>query len=210
VRVVSVFCLFGVVNLLGACTSTVDGPREFTVAPGEYGAAFAATSEALRELDFELERIDAASGVITTKPHFAPGFLEPWDQTQSGLDDEWEDALNMQAREVRVTFTPAAEIAAEADGMQATDATIPDLRAAEGEIVGSVWVTLYRQQRAGRRLDSESVGRSTFYTDPDLGARAGSRYMVPLRRDQRLESRLAARIRESLATPGEAADQKTP
>ncbi|HZW10599.1 MAG TPA: hypothetical protein VFF69_11910 [Phycisphaerales bacterium] len=201
--------LFAASALLGGCASSVDGPREFSVAPGSYESAFEATGEALRGLQFELERIDAASGVITTKRHFAPGLLEPWDPSQSGPGDEWEDALNMQAREVRVTFTPVAAPAPDPGDAAAAPAT--DLRTAEGEIVGSVWVTVYRQQRAGRRLESEWIGGSTVYSDPDLNARAGARYMVPLRRDERLESRLAARIRETIEThPGEDAGQKSP
>lgn len=195
-------------HLLGACAAETGGSREFAVPAGSYEAAFDATSDLLREMHFELERIDAASGVITTKAHFSPGLLEPWDPTQTGLDQEWEDALNMQAREVRVTFAPADQEPAAADAALTSGEAPIDLRQAGGDLVGSVWVTIFRQQRAGRRLDSEWVGGSTVYQDPDLNARAGARYLVPLRRDERLEARLADRISDELP-PAETPPQQS-
>jgi hypothetical protein len=188
-----VACALFVLGLIG-CTSRVEGSRDFMVPAGQYALAFDATRDALHELDFDLDRVDAAAGVITTRPHFSQGLFEPWDHTQTGARDEWEDAANMQAREVRVTFVPA-----DANSIPADDATpAPDMRDAPGEVVGSVWVTLYRHHRAGRRLDSEWVGGSTTFSDPALAARAGARYLVPLRRDEHLESRLAAAVRERL------------
>lgn len=180
--------------ILGGCSSPPDGPRDFAVAPGAYDQAFSATREVLRDMRFDLERVDAASGVITTKPHFSQGLFEPWDPTQSGFDQEWEDAMNMQAREVRVTFAPAEPPPAAEDAP-------PDLREAEMPLVGSVWVTVLRQHRAGRRLDAEWIGASSFAFDPELAARAGQRYLVPLRRDERLEARLAAAITAAIAPP---------
>lgn len=180
------------VILLGGCSARVDGPREFAIAPGGYPAAFDATRELLRDMDFELERVDAAAGVITTRPHFSQGLFQPWDSTQSGLGDEWEDALNMQARVVRVTFAPAGEAPSEFDD--------------ESEMVGSVWVTLYRQQRSGRRLDSEWVGGSTFAGDPLQQKRHASTYLVPMRRDASLEARLAERLGTATSPPPERPD----
>ena len=168
------------------CASRKPGPREFIIAPGHYPAAFDATREVLRQMDFELDRVDAVAGVITTKPHFSTGAFEPWDATQSSFKDEWEDAMNMQARAVRVSFVPAA-------GAASSDP------AAEPEMVGSVWVTLYRNQRSGRRLDSEWVGGSTFASDPLMQRRHTSAYLVPIRRDKPLEARLAAQIQHELA-----------
>ncbi len=124
-------------------------------------------------MDFELDRVDATAGVIATRPHFSMGIFEPWDTTQSSFADEWEDTVNMQARAVRVTFAPA-EGAADGVGFD------------EAPMVGSVWVTLYRNQRSGRRLDSEWVGGSTFTGDPLQQQRHTSNYLVPTRRDEAL------------------------
>jgi hypothetical protein len=200
-RTLGLLALAGLAQLLAGCAQESGSGRVFAVDAGRYPEAFDATRDALRSLDFELDRVDAATGVITTLPHFSPGLLEPWDHTQTGLGSDWEDTVNMQAREVRVTFSPAEPRAPSAGG----DAPLPDLRLAEGNLVGSVWVTLHRQHRAGRRLDSEWVGGSTFYMDPDLGARAGSRYLVPIKRDEALEARLAEAIREKLGSAGSAA-----
>ena len=175
-----------VVSLLGGCAHRVDGPREFTVAPGHYPAAFDATRELLRDMDFTLERVDADSGVISTEPRFSRGLLEPWDATQTGLSDEWEDTVNMQARSVRVTFTQ--------DGSEPTDD--------DAETTATVWVTLYRNHRSGRRLDSEWVGGSTFAGDPLQQARHSSAYLVPTRRDEALEARLADTIMRALGGGG--------
>lgn len=170
-------------SLLGGCASHTDGPREFVIAPGAYAEAFEATREVLLDMDFQLERVDAASGVITTAPHFAQGLLEPWDETQSSASDEWEDAMNMQAREVRVTFSAP-------DGAQGPEPARLD----ETALTAAVHVTVLRQQRAGRRLDSAWVGGSTFSIDPALREQGGSNYLVPIRRDKQLESRLAHEI----------------
>ena len=184
-----VLCV-SVVSFSGGCASREPGSREFAIAPGSYPSAFDATREVLRQMDFELDRVDAVAGVITTKPHFSTGAFEPWDATQSSFKDEWEDAMNMQARSVRVTFHPAEGI---------TEETTEGTPADKAALVGSVWVTLYRNQRSGRRLDSEWVGASTFAYDPLMQQRHTSTYLVPIRRDEPLEARLAAKIRQELA-----------
>ncbi len=173
----------------GGCASAVEGTGEFTFASRDYPAAFDATRDALREYRFTLERIDAEAGVISTTRELSPGLLEPWSPLQTGFGDEWEDTFNRQAREVRVTFEPEGE---------------------DGETMrASVWVTLLRQHRAGRRLDSEWVGGSTFALDPQLRERHTSTYFVPTRRDSSLEARLARRIEAEIrggTAEAEAAD----
>lgn len=181
------------VALLTGCASSVDGPTEFTVAEGAYAEAFDATREVLREFDFTIDRVDAAAGVITTTPHFSQGLFEPWDHTQTGFTQEWEDALNSQAREVRVRFAPQS----------GEPGTIEDLRAAAEPMVADVQVTLLRRHRTGRRLDSEDIASSSFYVDSDLRERGVVNYLVPIRRDAKLEARLAAKIAARLPQPSE-------
>lgn len=161
---------------LGGCASSVDHSGHFSFARSDYTAAFDTSRDVLRGYRFELERIDAEAGVISTVPEFSPGLLQPWSPLQTGLGDEWEDTLNHQSRAVRVTFEP--------DGPES--------------MRGSVWVTVLREQRAGRRLDSETVGGSTFTVDPQLRERHSSVYLVPVRRDPSLEARLAKRIEDDL------------
>lgn len=177
----------GLVSALGGCAASVDHPSEFTFAISDYQSAFDTTREVLREYRFEIARIDADAGVIATAPAFSPGVLAPWSPLQTGVRDEWEDTLNQQAREVRVTFEPQ------------DDETMR----------GSVWVTLLRQHRAGRRLDSEWVGASSFSIDPQLVERHASTYTVPVRRDESLEARLAKRIEDELLSSAAATNAES-
>lgn len=176
---------------LGGCASAVDHSGQFTFATNDYTAAFDTTRDVLRSYRLDLDRIDAAAGVISTAPEFSPGLLQPWSPLQTGLGDEWEDTLNHQSRAVRVTFEP--------DGAES--------------MRGSVWVTVLREQRAGRRLDSETVGGSTFTVDPQLRERHSSVYLVPIRRDPSLEARLAKRIEDDLRaqlSTGDEGDEAIP
>lgn len=179
---VSVCTAVAAVLVLGGCASRVDGPREFTIAAGDYPVAFDAARDLLRDMDFELSRIDAAAGVLATDPHFSRGMFEPWDATQTGFADEWGDALNMQARAVRISFAQG--------GAEPLDPG--------AETHASIWVTLLRNHRSGRRLDSEWVGGSTRSSDPIQAQRHGLQDLVPIRRDEALEARLADRLMREL------------
>ncbi|HRJ50427.1 MAG TPA: hypothetical protein PKU91_07830, partial [Phycisphaerales bacterium] len=83
------------------------GSPTVQIPAGSYSQAFEATRASLRDFDFSLDRVDAASGVITTATKASSGLATPWDPEQSGLDQEWEDFINRQRRFVRVTFVPA-------------------------------------------------------------------------------------------------------
>ena len=195
--VLTIAALFG-----GGCASESVGSREFVVGAGAYPKAFDSTRQVLRDMGFELDRVDASAGVLTTKLHFSHGLFEPWDSTQSTLADEWEDAVNMQGRVVRVTFVADKRLPvsdrAEGDTGEAQAAEVgPGDRAR----LGRVQVTIYRQQRAGRQLDSESVGSSSFYYDPQMALRHGMQYLVPIRRDRALEGRIGAQIAKHLEKP---------
>ena len=69
--------LISVLVLSGCATSR---PAEFATAPGGYAAAFDAAREVLREFRFELERVDARSGIITTRPKATAGLATLWDR----------------------------------------------------------------------------------------------------------------------------------
>ncbi len=175
-RAVCVSCLTLLV-LSGCTTPKNDGV--FTIPPGAYGAAIDATRDTLRDYRFDLDRVDAAAGVVTTAGKWSSGLATPWDAEQSTIEQEWDDAMNRQQRRVRVTF-------ASADGGAADD-----LRSLDAPLVGRVEVTVYRLHRQGWRLESESVGRSRRAFDPELGRSQGARYLVPTTRDERLEARIA-------------------
>ncbi|MCW5774916.1 MAG: hypothetical protein KIS87_00520 [Phycisphaeraceae bacterium] len=163
------------------CTTPKSG-GVFAVPAGAYGEAIDATRDALRDYRFNLERVDAAAGVVTTAGKWSSGLATPWDAEQSSIDQEWDDTMNRQQRRVRVTFSPA-------DGRAADD-----LRLLASPLVGRVEVTVYRLHRQGWRLESEAVGRSRRALDPELGRSQGSRYLVPMTRDEGLEARIAEAV----------------
>lgn len=150
--------------LCGGCAS--QGPVEARLEPKDYLPAFETARKVLRDADFQLDRVDAYSGVITTLPKGTGGLGTPWDREQSTPGQEVEDLLNRQSRVVRVTFEPqdAGARTGVADGTR-------DLREVEAPVVMRVEVTLFRRQRPGWRLETSAIRSSTHSRDPDLAAR---------------------------------------
>lgn len=79
-------------------------------AVGDFAGAFAAAKDVLREHRFELERVDARAGVITTKPRAAGGWATPWVDHASDWDGAWRDTVQDEARVVRVQFEDEAAV----------------------------------------------------------------------------------------------------
>lgn len=174
-------CIVLVTCLLGGCGSS-SSQRTFEVAAGNYRTAFDATRDVLREGRFELDRVDAGEGVITTQAKQTSGLATPWDSEQSSLSQEIEDMVHAQQRRVRVTFTTAA-------GEGATFA--------DSACTGRVEVVLERVQLVGWQPSSKAILQSGFTTDP-IAQAAGrdARYEVPVARDDALAARIAERIRD--------------
>lgn len=185
---------------LGGCTTSQE-PR-LEVAAGQYAQAFEATRETLREYDFTLDRVDAASGVITSAVKDSSGLATPWDSEQSGIDQEWEDFINRQRRFVRVAFVPAEAAGSKTPQRDPASALAPDLvdlRDYEGPVVATVSVTIERVQRPGWQVNTKSINQSTFMRDPELVAKGMQpSYSVELEPDDRLARRIADRIRKDL------------
>lgn len=160
--------------VLGGCKAS--GEARFEIAPGAFETAFDASRQALREYQFELERVDAAEGVITTAPKATAGIATPWHREQSTLGQEFDDLLNQHERAIRIEFTlvPAGT---------------------EQASSGVVRATVFRLQSPGVRPASRAVGSTTTTIDPKLTERgiwAGQ--LVPLGEDPQLAVRLARRI----------------
>lgn len=162
--------------ILGGCSA----PRspEFEVSSGEYAAAFDAAREVLRDYRFQLERVDAAAGVITTQPKNTAGAASPWDREQSTLGQEVEDLLNLQRRVVRVTFDRAAAVK------------------------GRVEVTVYRVQTPNLRPSSRAIALTHAAVNPQAVAQGtGSSYETAVSQDTRLAARLAQAIAARVGRP---------
>lgn len=182
---------------LTGCSTT--GDEHVQIAAGGYGSAFEATRQTLRDFDFHLDRVDAASGVITSAVKPTSGLATPWDPEQSGIDQEWEDFINRQRRTVRVAFVPQEEQGQDTPKRDPASAKAPDLvdlRDYQGPVVATVEVTVERVQRPGWQVNTRSINNSTFTMDPALQA-AGKypTYAVELEPDTRLAKRIAARIK---------------
>ncbi len=177
----------GVIGCAGTQTRSTIGAQDpiagsvsMEVDPADADRVFDATRDSLMDFRFAIDRVDAARGVITTRPKRTAGLATPWDREQSGLDQEWEDLLNEQRRIVRVRF--------ERSGGEGT----PITRA-------RVWVELVRTHRANWRVQSESVRLSSHARSRDTMGRPepiSSREVIGL--DERLARRLVDAISDRL------------
>lgn len=199
--------LLFVLPLAAGCASRDTGPVEFTIAPGQYAAAFDAAKEVLRDYRFDLERVDARAGVLTSTPKSTGGLATPWDRDQSSMGQELEDMANNQQRRVRITFEPAGAAPPTGDGgaqASANHPPVPDVRLAEGPIVARVQVAVDRVQRPLWRVEETSISRSSFARDPALAARGMQpSYAVPFSQDPRLAQRIARAIEDRMTRAGE-------
>lgn len=184
------------------------------VSSGAYASSFEHAKQVLRDQNFDLDRVDARTGVITTKPKSTAGLATPWDAEQTSLGAEADDFLSNRARVVRVWFEPAAERPASNDaelapavapipvepGAPSAPGVMPtDMRTYDGVVQARVDVVLLSSQRPGLRLDSTSIRMQSRMFDPALGRRGlYPSYDVPVGRDEALERRIAGRLKEVL------------
>ena len=191
------FLIVGCACLVGCATS--ENSPEFEVDSARYAEAIAATRDVLRGYRFQIDRVDGAAGVITTRPKPTAGLATPWDKEQSTIEQEIEDFANDQQRRVRVTFEPRNPAPAEPPATGLAAGAVTDLREIEGPLVGRVEVVIDRLQRPGWRLSPKSIGTSSVTIDPALAARSMSpSYSVPVSQDPLLAARMGAAIRKRL------------
>ena len=146
--------------LLGAallgCQSAAPGSTSLRIAPGAYATTFAAFKDELRAFGFELDRIDARAGVITTRPHFSAGLATPWIGDESTIRQEFEGFLNRQRRTIRVVFTPTDT----EPGSTPIDARV-DTRTLDVELRAQVEAIVERIHRIGLRPSTASIRLSS-------------------------------------------------
>lgn len=193
-------CTLLLVGCSSAPTQSGEGGR-FVVEPGAYESAFDASRDKLAGLGFDLERIDASAGVITTKPLASSGFGTPWDLQQMSMKSELADLAHAQQRSVRISFTPESEVdrlPSDEAGLQIGGGVLgaPIAERSQTErLVGEVEVTIERLYQPYWRLSGVSVNHSSRAQDPTLRSRGMSRgFSVVTKRDSALERELASRI----------------
>ncbi len=172
-----------IVLMLGGCAQTPDS-SPLTISSARYAEAFDTARMVLRDNRFELNRVDAAEGVIVSSAHRSAGLATPWDVDQSSFSQEAEDLLHRQQRVVRVTFERA-------DGGSSLSA--------EGELVVRVGVVVQRLYQPGLRIATGALSRSSHARDPELiRRRMQPVYTVSRTKDPKLAARLVEQIRRRL------------
>ena len=202
-----------------ACTPDNASP-EFAVPAGSYRRAFETSESVLREFRFNLARVDARAGVISSQAKNTSGLATPWDVEQSTLGQEFEDLVSNHSRRVRITFersggrasqsSPAGttvesasgggeQAAGGGEGGAASDSA-PAGTFENAPLVGRVDVVLIRTYARNWRPSSASILDSSYAYDPMLSQSGQSQvYEAPLTRDERLAARIAERIRARLS-----------
>jgi hypothetical protein len=172
----------GALIQLGGCASQPTGST-FSVPAGSYEQAFDHSKDVVRAWGFELDRVDAARGVITTRPVSASGFATPWINHAQGLGDAWRNTARPERRLVRIAFIPDS------------GASEADVRTHDGSFTGSVEVAILVLDRPWRRPDPTSIRFTSVALDPvaiNQGNSGVREYEAGL--DEGLGSRLAASI----------------
>lgn len=167
------------------CSSRTEA-TSFEMPSASYAAAFDAARDVLRERGFELDRVDARAGVITTAPRASAGLATPWVQHSPTLGEAVDATLHPDRRMAVVTFTPLVG-----------DETVADLRAFEGAVLARVEAPKLRLRRVGRHVDSTAIRMANWWRDP---AKTEPMVLTPVEAADELAADLAARIRARAAT----------
>jgi hypothetical protein len=191
-----------VVVLLAGFGCATEGPTSMDVAPGMYGATFDAARRVIRDNRFDLERVDATEGVISTRPKHSAGLMTLWDGEQSEAGQEIEDLAHNQRRVVRVTFEPAGAQATEPRAGGLAGAETRDLREDVAALTMRVRVIVLRDYMPGWQVQTSSVRLSTHSYDPALGQRGmAPDYETAIDEDRLFAARLTKEIGEAAAKP---------
>ena len=208
-QVARVVVAAGLFSSLGACSSsgplTVDIPGSAptdaaaTADAGSavvtpYSRAFDAARDTLVARRFELDRIDARAGVITTRAKATAGAFTPWDREQSSLGSQLEDTIHQHQRRVTITFVPA-------DGTERPKGVAPDMIAYTGPVRANVSVLIERVERPGFRAEVRSPRYSTSTVDEQREAMGEyPSFGAALSPDDDFAARIAADIRAAVST----------
>ena len=126
----------------------------FTITGAQYAEAFDAAKGMLRDHRFQLDRIDARAGVITSRPASSAGYFTPWIRHTASTAEAVDASLNRERRIAAVGFAPA------------DDSTVDDLRSYQGDIAVTVGVAVERVLTPGARHTTTSIRLSSTYTNP--------------------------------------------
>ncbi len=175
---------------LGGCAAK--GPTSFRVPEGRYAEVFDIAKDEVQKLGFELVRIDARGGVITSGAVVTAGLATPWTRTEASFGEEFGSFLHRDQRRVSVHFTP--EVVEE----EAPVGNV-DIRAFSGVLDCNVVAIREILHRPGLRLSPvavrlSSVSPTGLTDDPDTDP-----IVRTVGEDKALSQKLARRIEKRLA-----------
>ncbi|MBL0871419.1 MAG: hypothetical protein IBJ18_12675 [Phycisphaerales bacterium] len=190
---------------LGGCAGK--GEARSAVSGGEYREVFQAAREVLRSERFELDRVDAGAGVLTTQPSSAQ---------IRGL----EDVADRLQRVVRIEFAPVTNAGTASSGSSSTTAPgsmLVDPSAASvafRDSIMTIRVIVERVHYPGWRPSPVSVRMGGRHVDPQLVERdLQPTYVTAVREDEAYAAELAAKIArqrtQPIVTPSPSNKQKT-
>lgn len=179
----------GVWLLAGACASPLrenTGTNGATIPAGRYDDAFHAAKDVLRAAHFDLERIDAAAGVITTQPRSSAGLATPWLDYDETFAEGVNDLIHRDRRRVTIRFDPSDRPDASA---------LVDRRTLDVPLNMRVTIDVERTYVTGRRANPSSIRLISRTTDPQLTERGiGREEIVTVGQDEPLAERIAKSI----------------
>ena len=170
--------------------SSVARSTVFVIDASAYDETFEAAKDTVRAFGFELDRVDARGGVLTSRPRRSSGLATPWVPHASDLGVAWNDLLHGDARRVTVTFRPQAGTGP----LRLRRDPRYDVREHGGAVQVRVDVVLEREQRPGLRADPTSV-RLLSRTS---GGAPGAESFIAVGRDAPLAGRMAASLQKRL------------
>lgn len=184
---------------LGGCAAK--GEARSAVSGGEYREVFQAAREVLRSERFELDRVDAGAGVLTTQPSSAQ---------IRGL----EDVADRLQRVVRIEFAPVTSGSnAPSSGSMLVDPSAASV--AFRDSIMTIRVIVERVHYPGWRPSPVSVRMGGRHTDPQLVERdLQPTYVTAVREDEAYAAELAAKIArqrtQTIAVPNPSNKQSLP
>lgn len=150
----------------------------------DYQAAFAGGKDVLREMGFELDRVDARAGIITTRARLGSGLATPWTVTERPVND----LAHRNRRVARLVFTPADAPSQD------------DLRGFAGAIDVECVIEVERVYNPGRRPSPTSVRLGGTWRDRDLPqTEEGTRFARFIDNDEELAGRAIDMLLERLS-----------
>lgn len=153
-----------------------DRPAESRAVAADFDRAMDACKSVLREKFFDVDRVDAREGVVTSLPSTNAQWFEPWRSDNTTADDVARSSVATYRRTVRFDVA----------------------RSPEGTYTVTPRVLVERQSVAGRRISGvlgfqtfTAIDQSSLPAADATGTPAPATYWYAVGRDAALEARLA-------------------